>query len=115
VSISVVTVAVAIIISLSDRTEVPPEELPADSSAKGATVFERMAIVKTSVDARPKDLFEQVTRVVEGVRMNTIAEGQAVYNDVHLARPKVIPDQAGNYPRNAPVRRRIFRVARSGA
>ena len=70
--------------SIPEGTEAFPKKLPADASAQGATIFERMAIGETSVDSGPEDLFEQVTSIIERVRVNAVAEGETVCDDVYL-------------------------------
>src|SRR5215469_3075987 len=74
-----------------------------------------MTIVEACVDTRPKYLPEQVTRIVEHVRVNAIVESETVYNDVYLFCFEVIADQAGDYSGNASVGRWIFRMRGSGA
>src|SRR5260370_42396202 len=69
-----------------------------------------MVIVEARVDARPKDLLEQVTRIVECVGMNTVGERQAIDHDVYFSCSEVVPDQAGHRSRNTSVCRRIFRM-----
>jgi len=69
-----------------------------------------MVIVEARIDARPKDLLEQVTRVVECVGMDTVGKRQAIDHDVYLSCSEVIPDQASHSSRNTSVCRRIFRM-----
>ena len=57
------------------RSKVLSKELLADLPAYSAAVFEGMLIVKTSVDPRPKDVLEPVCCIVEGMRVDPVAEG----------------------------------------
>src|SRR6266481_4442627 len=57
------------------RSKVLSKELLADSSAHRPAVFEGMLIVETSVDSRPEDLLEPVSCIIEGMRVDPVAEG----------------------------------------
>ena len=59
--------AIGFAIAVHERTEVCPKELLADFRAKESPVLERMMVVETRVDASPKNLLEQVARIIEGV------------------------------------------------
>jgi hypothetical protein len=100
---------------VSHRTKVSAKELSTDSSAQSATIFEGMMIVEASVNARPEHLVKQVTRVLERVRVNAIAEREAVYDNVNLAGFEAVSDQAGDRSRDATVRSGIFGMAWSAA
>src|SRR5260370_35509456 len=65
-----------------------------------------MVIVEARIDARPKDLLEQVTCIVECMGMNTVGKRQAIDHDVYLSCSEVVPDQAGHRSRNTSVCRR---------
>ena len=59
--------AIGFAIAVHERTEVCPKELLADFRAKESPVLERVMVVETRVDASPKNLLEQVARIIEGV------------------------------------------------
>jgi hypothetical protein len=44
--------------TVSDRTEVPAQQLLADSSSQPPAILERMTIVEARIDTGPKDLSE---------------------------------------------------------
>jgi len=72
-------------------------------------------IVEAGVDPCPKNLLEQVARVLECMRVNAIIEREAIHHDVHFLRAEVPANQARNCGSDASVRRGILWVTRGGA
>src|SRR5258708_30990360 len=70
-----------------------------------------MVIVEAGVDARPKDVLEQVPCVVKGVRMNPIAEHAAFEDNVHLSCAEITWDEAGQWDSDTTVCGWILRMA----
>src|SRR5262245_25398693 len=100
-SAPIVTVVVGVVVLPAERTEALPEELSADLPAQGGAVHERMAVMESRVKACPEDLVEQAARVVERVGVDSVAEGEAVDDDVDSRCPEVPADQAGDHPGHA--------------
>lgn len=70
--------------------------------------------MEAGVDPCPKNLLEQVARVIECMRMNAVSERQAIHYDVHFFRVEVPLNQARNCGSDASVRCGILWVTRGG-
>src|SRR5579862_1755735 len=74
--------------------------------------LQRMMVVKSGVDARPKDLVDQVAGVFKGVIMHTVHKRLAVHQDVYTRGAEKAGDQRRHRPGYAAVCRGILWMSR---
>ena len=83
--------------------EMMVEELLAHTTPQDAALFQRMPIVESGVNSRPKYLVKQIVRIFKRVRVHAVWEGETVYNDVHLGSVEIVFNQLGDAARYAAV------------
>ena len=94
------------------RTKVIPQQLARDGCAQFSPIFQRVMVVKTSIDSHPEHLVDKVARILKRVGMDAVLKRNAIRHEMNFRGAKVGPQQCCDGSAGAGMRRWIFRVIR---